>query len=329
MLVTLRHEQDAAVVERSLRGMGLWTEKLASEAGATAIAVKSPSPAVSVERVAALPGVLQVLTAAPTRPLVDRQANRPVSVGSVQLGDVPVLVAGPCSAESEAQVNAAAEMAARAGATLLRGGAFKPRTSPYRFAGHGAKALRWLRSAADEQGMGLVTEVMAATQVEAVSEVADMLQIGSRNMQNFDLLRAAGAAALPVLLKRSRSASIDEWLSAGEHLLAAGAAGVVFCERGVKGGDRHTRNLLDLGAVALLKHAFGQPVMVDPSHAAGRRDLLPALAGAAIAAGADAVMVECHADPGAALCDGPQALDARGLAAVAAAVVPGPSARAV
>ena len=330
MFITLRAGTDAGGIERSLRGMGLWTERLASGDGGVAIAVTEPSPAVDVEQVAALPGVLDVLMRQSKRPRVDFQAGKPALIGAFRLGATtlgdgsnaarPMLVAGPCGAESEAQVHQAAEMAANAGATLLRGGAFKPRTSPYAFSGHGGPALIWLHDAATAHGMGLVTEVMTEAQVDAVAAVADMLQIGSRNMQNFDLLRAAGRSGKPLLLKRSRSATIDEWLSAGEHALLAGAASVVFCERGVTGLDPHTRNLLDLGAVALLKHALGQPVMVDPSHAAGRRDLVPALAAAALAAGADAVMVECHPDPGAALSDGPQALDESGLAAVAQAI---------
>lgn len=320
MLITLDQGTDAASVEAQLRGLGLWTKQLNGRAGAVAIAVTGPSLSVEPALLAALPGVADVWALGSVRPLVERQAGGHVQIGAVALGGgQPVLVAGPCGAESEEQVHAAAAMAAHAGARILRGGAYKPRTSPYAFQGHGAPALRWLREAATENKLALVTEVMSPEQVDGVAAVADMLQVGSRNMQNFELLRAVGAARKPALLKRSRSATIDEWMLAGEHLLAAGAAGVVFCERGVAGLDPHTRNLLDLGAVALLKHTLGQPVMVDPSHAAGRRDLLPALTSASFAAGADAVMVECHPDPGAALSDGAQALGPEDLPALAAA----------
>ena len=165
-----------------------------------------------------------------------------------------------------------------------------------------------MRSAADRHGLAVVTEVMSEAEVELVSAHADMLQIGSRNMQNFALLRAVGAMGKPILLKRGMAATVEEWLLAGEHLLAAGAAGVVFCERGISGFDPHTRNLLDLGAVALLTSVHRLPVVVDPSHAVGRRDLIPALAKAAVAAGASGLMIEAHGDPSAALSDGAQAL---------------------
>jgi len=213
-----------------------------------------------------------------------------------------------------------AALVASLGGEMLRGGAFKPRSSPYSFSGHGRKALGWLREAADAQKLGLVTEVLSELEVEAVAEVADWVQIGSRNMQNFALLQAVGRTGAQVLLKRGMSARIKEWLLSAEHLLKAGAAGVVFCERGLRSFDPETRSLLDLSAVALLKEVYGQAIIVDPSHAAGRRDLLPALARAACAAGADGVMLEIHLNSAAARSDGPQALDEAGLRAVAQAV---------
>jgi len=316
MLLTLREDADPGRVEGALRGLGLWTRRL-SDGHVQALAVVPPSPSLPAARLRELPGVASVLESASAHPLVDAQARRELSIADVSFSGPPVLVAGPCSAESEAAVHAAAELAAAAGARVLRGGAFKPRTSPHTFSGHGRQALRWLRDAADAHGLALVTEVMSEVEVDAVASVADMLQIGSRNMQGFALLRAAGAAGRPVLLKRGMAATVKEWLCAGEHLLAAGAASVVFCERGVRGFDPGTRNLLDLGAVALLARSLGQTVMVDPSHAAGRRDLVSALAAAGVAAGAAAVMVEVHPDPGTALSDGPQALDGAGLAEVA------------
>ena len=175
-------------------------------------------------------------------------------------------------------------------------------------------SLRWMRDAADAHDLGVVTEVMSELEVAAVAEVADMIQIGSRNMQNFALLKAVGQAKRPVLLKRGMAATLDEWLLAGEHLRAAGAPSVIFCERGIQGFDRSMRNLLDLGIVALMRHVHGQPVVVDPSHAAGRRDLIEPLSRAALAAGAHGLLVEAHPSPEDALSDGPQALDSASLA---------------
>jgi 3-deoxy-7-phosphoheptulonate synthase len=191
---------------------------------------------------------------------------------------------------------------------MLRGSAYKPRSSPYAFQGHGAVALGWLRAAADRHRLAVVTEVLAAQDAARVAEVADLIQIGSRNMQNYPLLREVGRQKRPVLLKRGVAATIEEWLLSAEYCLLEGAPGVVFCERGVRAFDPSTRYLLDLGAVALLAHTLRLPVIVDPSHAAGRRDLIAPLARAGVAVGAHGVMVEIHDDPGGARSDGPQAL---------------------
>lgn len=315
MLVTLRPDADVRAVEAALKGLGQWTTRLRDADGtARGLRVEPHSAPASIEVLRALPGVADVWRAPSPHPRVDAQAGAAVPLP----GGAPLLVAGPCSVESPEQALAAAALAAGAGATALRGGAFKPRSSPYAFDGHGRAALGWLRAAADAHGLAVVTEVLGEQHVEAVAAVADVLQVGSRNMQNFALLRALGAAGKPVLLKRGMAATVEEWLLAGEHLLTAGAGTVVFCERGVRGFDPETRNLLDLGAVALLKHAYRQPVLVDPSHAAGRRDLVVPLAAAALAAGADGVIVEVHPDPGAARSDGPQALDAAALVALTA-----------
>jgi 3-deoxy-7-phosphoheptulonate synthase len=322
MFISLEAGADAGAVQRQLTGFGLWTRKLITrvdDADLVSFEVGGHSAPVSQERVEAIDGVANVYVAGNSHPLVDEQSGQVVDLGlgvTIGPGYGPVLFAGPCSAESRDQVAAAAMAAARAGARVLRGGAYKPRTSPYSFDGHGLVALEWLRDAAFEQGLLLCTEVMSPDDVALVAAFADILQIGSRNMQNFTLLKAAGKAGLPVLLKRSMSSSVDEWLLAGEHLLAAGAAAVVFCERGILGFDRHTRNLLDLGAVAVLKHVYGQPVIVDPSHAVGRRDLIHPMARAALAAGADGLMVETHPDAGRALSDGAQALDSAALIAL-------------
>jgi 3-deoxy-7-phosphoheptulonate synthase len=323
MLVTLVESADPKHVEASLQGLGLWIQRLEAPAGGRpALWIESHSSAVGAERIALVEGVAEVRAPKSPHPALDAARGASLSCGAVALGPgaAPVLMAGPCSIESPQQIAQAAAMAKRAGAKLLRGGAFKPRTSPYAFSGHGRQALGWLREAADAEGLGVVTEVMSELEVDAVARAADVIQLGSRNMQNFALLRAVGASHKPVLLKRGMAATVHEWLLAGEHLLAAGAAGVIFCERGICGFDRSTRNLLDLGAVALLARVHGLPVVVDPSHAAGRRDLIPALASAALAAGAHGLLVEAHPDPAHAMSDGPQALDEQGLAALGRAL---------
>jgi 3-deoxy-7-phosphoheptulonate synthase len=298
-------------VESALQALGLWTRRLQGAAGEVrALEVAAHSARVDRAAVAAVEGVTDILTPPSPHPRVDGQAGGQVRFGDLVLGGgAPMLlISGPCSVESESQIHAAAALVAEAGGRVLRGGAFKPRTSPYSFNGHGAPALEWLRDAARAHGLAVVTEVLGEADVEPVAAVADMLQVGSRNMQNFSLLKAIGRTGKPALLKRGMSARVEDWVLAGEHLLAAGASGVVFCERGINGFDTTTRNLLDLGAVALLKHALRQPVVVDPSHATGRKDLIMPLALAAQAVGADAVLVEAHPNPGAARSDGPQAL---------------------
>jgi 3-deoxy-7-phosphoheptulonate synthase len=312
MLVTLKRDCDPNRVQASLQGLGLWAERLDGQSGApAALLVASHSAGIDPDRIASIEGVAEICRFPSRHPRVDALAGTPMKVGGARIGgnEPPVLMAGPCSIESRELAMEAARAVREAGGQLLRGGAFKPRTSPYAFPGVGRPALAWLREAADAHGLGVVTEVMSELEVEAVAEVADLIQVGSRNMQNFALLRAVGAAEKPVLLKRGMSATIEEWLLSGEHLLASGASGVVFCERGIQGFDPSTRNLLDLGAVALLRHAYRLPVVVDPSHATGRRDLVPPLARAAIAAGAHGLLVEAHPDPATAQSDGPQALD--------------------
>lgn len=218
------------------------------------------------------------------------------------------ICAGPCSVESREQIVATARAVAAAGANVLRGGAFKPRTSPYAFQGLGADALKMLREAADRFGLAVVTEVLDPRDVELVAASADMLQIGARNMQNFSLLREAGESGKPVLLKRGLSATIDEWLMAAEYLLVAGNDQIVLCERGIRSFDASTRNVLDLTAVPLLRALTHLPVVVDPSHGTGLAALVEAMSLAGIAAGADGLLVEVHPDPPAAASDGAQSL---------------------
>ena len=232
-----------------------------------------------------------------------------VRVGEARIGaGRPVVIAGPCSVEGEAQIIEAALAARAAGAQLLRGGAFKPRTSPYAFQGLGLDGLPLLARARAESELPIVTEVMEPALVGPVAEVADVLQIGSRNMQNFPLLRAVGRANRPILLKRGFAATIEEWLLAAEYILAEGNTQVMLCERGVRSFDPSTRNLLDLSCVPLLGRLTHLPVLVDPSHAVGRSDLVEAMGVAAVAAGADGLLVEMHPHPTQSLTDADQAI---------------------
>ena len=218
------------------------------------------------------------------------------------------LIAGPCTVESREQTLETARAVAAAGATMLRGGAFKPRTSPYAFTGLGVEALAILRDASDETGLPVVTELLDPRHAEQVADLADVVQIGARNMQNYPLLAEAGRLDRPVVLKRGTGASLDELLNAAECLAKEGNESIVLCERGIRTFERSTRYTLDLGGVAALKQQTHLPVIVDPSHAAGRRELVLPLARAAAAVGADGVMIEVHPRPEEALCDGPQQL---------------------
>lgn len=316
MIVTLREGADLNRVKHALAERGLWVRPLLGGPHAQLL-VEPHSAAVTRDALLAVDGVAGVSAPASEHPLVDAQP-RTVRIAGVELGHGarPVFMAGPCSVESEVQIESLAARLAPLGVRFLRGGAYKPRTSPYSFQGHGPEALRWLRAAADRHGLGVVTEAMSEEAVDVVAAAADLIQIGSRNMSNFSLLRAAGRTRRPILLKRGMSATVEEWLSAAEYCLLHGAQAVLLCERGIRGFDPSTRNLLDLGAVALLSHVYKLPVLVDPSHAVGRRDLIPALSQAALAAGACGLLIETHDHPGAALSDGPQALLPEQLAAL-------------
>lgn len=220
-----------------------------------------------------------------------------------------VVVAGPCSVENEAMIVETAQRVKTAGAKFLRGGAFKPRTSPYAFQGHGESALGLLAKAREESGLGIITELMDAADLEALAEVADVIQIGARNMQNFSLLKKVGAQDKPILLKRGMSATIEEWLMAAEYILAAGNPNVILCERGIRTFDgKYTRNTLDLAAIPVLRLLTHLPIMIDPSHGTGKWEYVPAMAAASIAAGTDSLMIEVHPNPKKALSDGPQSL---------------------
>ena len=271
-----------------------------------------------------LPGVADVHRISDPYKLVSRQHHpdrSTVWVRGVPIGpDSFTFLAGPCAVESAQQTLEAAEMAKAAGATMMRGGAYKPRTSPYAFQGLGEKGLEILASVREVTGLPVVTEVVDARDVPVVAEYADMLQIGTRNAANFGLLQAVGEAGKPVLLKRGMTATIEEWLMAAEYIAQRGNLDVVLCERGIRTFEPSTRNTLDISAVPVVQATSHLPIIVDPSHAAGRKDLVVPLSRAAIAVGADGVIVDVHPDPETALCDGPQALLGNDLRARAQAV---------
>jgi 3-deoxy-7-phosphoheptulonate synthase len=232
-----------------------------------------------------------------------------VSVGDVRIGgDEVIVMAGPCSAENENQVHATAAAVRRAGAKIFRGGAFKPRSSPYSFQGLGEEGLRMLRDASNAENMKLVTEVMDASQIQVIDKYADMFQLGARNMQNFTLLRELGHTRKPVLLKRGISATIEEWLLSAEYILSGGNTDVILCERGIRTFETATRNTFDISAIPVVKKLSHLPIVADPSHGAGRRDMVAPMARAAVAAGADGLIIEVHCDPDHALSDGAQSM---------------------
>lgn len=278
--------------------------------------IGNPSAKLS-EELRSLTGVDSVDLDAPSYPLVSlgsKPGPSVVKVGEVSVGAAPVVVmAGPCSVESEEQLEEVSRGVAASGAVMLRGGAFKPRTSPYSFQGMGEEGLRLLREAGDRTGLAVVSECVAPEDVELMVDFVDMMQIGARNMQNFRLLSAMGEQPKPVLLKRGLMSTIDEFLLAAEYIMSAGNPRVVMCERGIRSFDTATRSTLDISAVPVLKEMTHLPVIVDPSHAAGRRSLVPSLAAAGIAAGADGLIIEVHNRPEVALSDGPQSLTVEGF----------------
>jgi 3-deoxy-7-phosphoheptulonate synthase len=261
---------------------------------------------------AVLDGVQEVLRITEPYKLASRTfkpENTIVKIGDLRIGgDEVIVMAGPCSAETEEQVEATAAAVKRAGAKVLRGGAFKPRSSPYSFQGLGEDGLRLLRDAADRHNLKLVSEVMDVSQIELVDRYADILQVGARNMQNFTLLRELGHSRTPILLKRGISATIEEWLLSAEYILAGGNMNVMLCERGIRTFESYTRNTLDISAIPVVQKLSHLPVLVDPSHGTGRRDKVAPMARAAVAAGADGLLIEVHHDPDHALSDGAQSL---------------------
>ena len=275
-------------------------------------AVGVPRKPIDPRLIEVLPGVREVIRVSEPYKLAGRTfkaEDTVVDVSGVPVGGPEVIaMAGPCSVESAEQVGAVARSVAASGARILRGGAFKPRTSPYSFQGFGEEALKWMRAAADATGMAVISEVMDPRQIEMMMRYVDCLQVGARNMQNFDLLKELGRVRKPVLLKRGLSATIEEWLLSAEYVLAGGNGQVILCERGIRTFENYTRNTLDISAIPVVKKHSHLPIVVDPSHGTGRRDKVIPMARAAVAAGADGLIIEVHNNPEKALSDGPQSL---------------------
>ncbi len=272
----------------------------------------------TLESLNAMPQVEKVIPVQKKHKLVSREShpgNTVVNVDGVPVGGPKfTLMAGPCSVESEEQLLSTAHAVKAAGATILRGGAYKPRTSPYEFQGLGKEGLRLLAKAKAETGLKIITEILSENHVQHVAEVADILQVGARNAQNFQLLIECAKTGKPVLLKRGLSERIDEWLCAAEYLLAHGNGNVLFCERGIRTFETYTRNTLDLAAVAIVKKESHLPVIIDPSQGCGRADLVRALCKGSVAMGADGLLIEVHPNPAEALSDGQQQVDFKAFA---------------
>ncbi len=320
MLIVMHHhatDEQILAVKNTVEAMGLRAEPIPGSMR-TAIGVLDNQGYVEDSAIRELPGVREVIHVSKPYKLVSRDFHPQgtvVDVGGVKVGDgqKAVMMAGPCSIETEEQMHTAAQQVKAAGGHILRGGAFKPRTGPHSFQGLGVAGLKFLRDAGRAVGLPVVTEVMRIEQLDVICEHADMLQIGARNMQNFDLLKEVGKRSHPVLLKRGMSATIEEFLAAAEYIIAEGNSQVVLCERGIRTFEKATRNTLDLSVVPLIRSLSHLPIIVDPSHATGMRPLVPVMARAALVAGAHGLMVEMHPEPEKALCDGAQSLDPAGF----------------
>ena len=315
MLIVMRHgapEEDIRRVVETIEEMGYQARPMPGKQRTT-VGLVGNDGRVDGSRLAALTGVQEIIHVTKPYKQVSREWKAESTVvrlpaGLSVGGDEVLVMAGPCSVESERQILDAGRAVREAGATVLRAGAFKPRSSPYSFQGLGLAGLDLLARAREETGLLIVTEVMDTEDMDAVAQVADIIQIGARNMQNYSLLKRAGRAGKPILLKRGLSATIQELLLSAEYILAAGNPNVILCERGVRGFDPATRNLLDLSAVAVVHGLSHLPIIADPSHGTGHRDMVIPMARAAVAAGADGLLVEVHPNPDRALSDGAQSL---------------------
>jgi 3-deoxy-7-phosphoheptulonate synthase len=320
-------EQEAEDVRELVRGSGLTPH---DNYGTQRVVIAvlgdvAPQREHLMSKLSVMPGVDTVTAISKPFKLTSRESHPEdtiVELDGTRIGNGTLtLMAGPCSIENRDMMLATARCVAEAGATILRGGAYKPRTSPYSFQGLGVEGLKLLQEAGRETGLPTITEVMEPSQVEVVAQHADILQVGTRNMQNYSLLTAVGKAGKPVMLKRGYGATIEEWLMAAEYIISSGQPNVILCERGIRTFETYTRNTLDLTAVPLLHHLTHLPVVVDPSHATGKRWLVKPMALAAVAAGADGVMVEVHPQPDDALSDGEQSLTYEQFADTAAALI--------
>ena len=315
MLVVMRSQATPDELERvleAIRALGLTPHPMPGPTR-TAIGITGNTAAVDSQAFEVLPGVREAIRVTQPFKLASREMHpedTTISAGPTTIGPGGfTVIAGPCSVEDEAMALRTAERLAKRGVHLMRAGAFKPRTSPYAFQGLGIQGLEILKRVRERTGVGIVTELVDVETADAVEEAADVIQIGTRNMQNYSLLRRVGRARKPVLLKRGMSATLQEWLMAAEYILAGGNRDVALCERGVRTFSDHTRNTLDLSVIPPAKAQSHLPVLVDPSHGTGRRDYVPPMALAGLAAGADGLLVEVHPDPNHALSDGAQSLD--------------------
>jgi 3-deoxy-7-phosphoheptulonate synthase len=305
-------ETQITALQQAIREAGLQVHR-SDGAEHTVLGVVGDRNRLDIGAFSLMPGVRNVVPVSTPYKLASREfhlEDTVVSVGEkASVGGIDVTVmAGPCAVEGVEQIEASAKFVSQCGGRILRGGAFKPRSSPYSFQGLGVEGLKMLRQAADTFGLAVVTEVMTIEQIDVVCQYADLLQVGARNMQNYPFLTALGQAKKPVLLKRGQAAAIQEWLMSAEYILTEGNPDVILCERGIRTFETATRNTLDLSAIPVIKHLSHLPVIVDPSHAVGDRRFVVAMARAAVAAGADGVLVEVHPDPDRALSDGPQSL---------------------
>jgi 3-deoxy-7-phosphoheptulonate synthase len=315
MLIVMRHgapEEDIRRVSETIEEMGYQARPMPGKQRTT-IGLVGNDGRVDGSRLAALPGVQEIIHVTKPYKQVSREWKPETTVvrlpgGLTVGGEEVVVMAGPCSVESESQILEAARAVREAGATVLRAGAYKPRSSPYSFQGMGRPGLKLLARAREETGLLIVTEAMDAEEMDFVAEVADIIQLGARNMQNYSLLKRACRSGKPILLKRGLSATIQELLLSAEYILAEGNPNVILCERGVRGFDPATRNILDLSAIAVVHGLSHLPIIADPSHGTGHRDMVTPMARAAVAAGADGLLVEVHPSPDRALSDGAQSL---------------------
>jgi len=321
MLIVMHHHATRAQIDQviaTVEELGYRAEPIPGSLR-TAIGVLGNQGYVDDSTIRNLPGVRETIHVSKPYKMVSRDFHPEpsvVDVSGVRFGDgeKPVIIAGPCSIETEQQMLEAATQVKAAGAQMLRGGAFKPRTGPHTFQGLGVEGLKILQQAGRASGLPVVTEVMRIEQLDVICRYADMLQVGARNMQNFDLLKEVGKTEHPVLLKRGMSATIEEFLAAAEYIVAEGNKRVVLCERGIRTFEKATRNTLDLSVVPLIREMSHLPIIVDPSHATGKRSLVSVMSKAALVAGAHGLMIEVHPDPAKALCDGAQSLTGAGFA---------------